>query len=242
MLGLIGKKIGMTHVYAKDDSFVPVTVVQVMPHVILSVKTKDKNRYSAVQLACKEKKEDKVKKPLRGQFKAGKLDCFSWIKEFRTERSQDFQIGFQVKVEALKVGEKVDIQGTSKGKGFQGVIKRHGFAGGCDSHGNSVSHRVPGSIGQNSYPGRVIPNKRMPGHMGAKTVTMKNLEVVGIEGEQNIVLIKGAIPGSNNSRIYIYPSSSDFETRVLANNDRTKKNDADKNTGEKKTEAAASAA
>jgi len=226
MLGLIGKKLGMTQVYGDDGVVVPVTIVEVLPNVVTALLTNDKNGYNAVQLGNQEQKESRMTKPLVGKFKKIKLPTFYNIKEFRTDRAQDYKVGQKITIEHLEIGEKINIQGQSKGKGFQGVMKRYHFSGGNDSHGNSVSHRVPGSIGQNTSPGRVIPGKRMPGHMGDETVTVKNLEIVGKEVEQNLVLIKGAVPGSRSSKVVLYPHSMEFENKILAGNDKSKQEKA----------------
>ncbi|MBU0504904.1 50S ribosomal protein L3 [bacterium] len=218
MFGMIGEKLGMTQVYDKDGLAVPVTVVMVEPNVVASVMTSDANGYNAIQLAHQEQKATRLSKAMQGHYKKNKVSTYKHLKEFRTNRSSEYQVGMKVTVSCLENGDKIDIQGMSKGKGFQGVMKRHNFRGGCDSHGNSVSHRVPGSIGMCTYPGRVIKGKKMPGQMGHENTTVKNLEVVGTELDQNLVLIKGALPGANHSRIYIYPHSNDFENKVLAAN------------------------
>lgn len=215
MLGLIGRKLGMTQIYREDGSVVPVTVVHVAPNVVLAQKTVGNCGYNAIQVAHEEQKQGRLSRPVLGQFKKAKVAPHRHIREFRTERAAEFPVGSKISAAALSVGDRLNVQGRSKGKGFQGVIKRHHFAGGCDSHGNSLSHRVPGSIGQNTYPGRVIKGKKLPGHMGDKTVTVKNLEVVGVEAEQGIVLVLGAIPGGQNARVFLYPQGPEFEDRVL---------------------------
>lgn len=215
MIGIVGEKIGMTQIYAEDGAFIPVTVVRVGTNVICAVKLAEKHGYSGIQVGYGEKREKLVNKPQRGYFKKNKLKNFGLLREFRTDKSDNFPIGAELTAELLNVGDKIDVQGTSKGKGFQGVMKRWHFAGGADSHGCSVSHRVPGSIGQRAYPGRVFPGKKMPGQMGDQTVTLKNLTVVGIELEQDLVLIRGAVPGARGAKICIYPLAGDFEARVL---------------------------
>lgn len=214
-LGIVGEKVGMTQIYAEDGAFIPVTVVKVGANVVCGIKLADKHGYAGIQIGYGEKREILVNKPQRGYFKKNKLKNFGLLKEFRTDNSADFTVGAELKADLLTVGEKVDVQGTSKGKGFQGVMKRWHFSGGPDSHGCSVSHRVPGSIGQRAYPGRVFPGKKMPGQMGDKTVTLKNLTVVGVEAEQGLVLIRGAVPGARGTKICIYPLAGDFEARVL---------------------------
>ena len=216
MLGLIGKKLGTTQIYAESGAVIPVTVVRILSNVVSAVKTQERHGYNAVQLAYGVQKEGRLNKAELGQLKARKLKPYRGIKEFRTAQSAAFKTGAALDLSSVAVGDKVNIQGVSKGKGFQGVMKRYHFAGGCDSHGTSVAHRVPGSIGQGTYPGRVIKGKKMPGHMGDRTVTVKNLEIAGIEAEQQVLLFKGAVPGGKNATIYIYPQDKDFEGKVLA--------------------------
>lgn len=213
MLGLMGEKLGMTHVY-KDGKHVPVTVVSVLPNWVLDVRTQEKNGYNAVVVGAGNKKEQRIKKPTRGYLKKNKLPFVSEIKEFRTDKATEYKVGSEITCAHLEAGDKVDVRSQSKGKGFQGVMKRYNFAGGADSHGCSVSHRVPGSIGQGTWPGKVIKGKRMPGHMGSEFVTVKNLEIVAVEPEQNIVLISGSIPGPKSARL-VLNLKPDFETRVL---------------------------
>ncbi len=215
MLGLIGKKVGMTQIYREDGSVVPVTVVQVTPNVVVSVKTKDTHGYSAVELAFGEQKESRLTKPALGRYKKINVKPHRVSAEFRTDRAQEYTVGTQILAEHLQAGQIIDVQGRSKGKGFQGVIKMHHFSGGNDSHGNSVSHRRPGATGQRTSPGRTIAGKKLPKHMGDQNVTIKNLEVVGIETEQHLVLVRGAIPGCKTGQIFLYPHSNDFEGKVL---------------------------
>jgi large subunit ribosomal protein L3 len=220
MLGIIGEKIGMTQIYDNEAGFVvPVTVVRVLPNVVTAIRTKEKCGYNAVQLGYGEQKESRISKSVLGTLKKAGIKPVKVLKEFRTDRSVDYKVGTLLTAKTLVAGDKIDVQGTSKGRGFQGVMKRHNFKGGRDSHGNSLSHRVPGSIGQRAYPGRVFPGKKMPGHMGDVTVTLKNLVIVGVEVEQNLILIKGAIPGGNRMRVSIIPHSADFEKRALAGNE-----------------------
>lgn len=215
MLGFVGNKLGMTHIF-KDGEQVAVTVVQVQPNHVLGVKEKAKHGYEAVLLGCGEKKESRYKKPVLGQLKKNQLPLVSLQKEFRTLRAGEFKVGMQIKCDHLSIGDMLDIQSVSKGRGFQGVMKRHNFKGGRDTHGCSLSHRVPGSIGQRTYPGRVIKGKKMPGHMGDVTVTNRNLEVMAVEPEQNIVLIRGSLPGGKNAQVILRPKAQEFETRVLS--------------------------
>lgn len=215
MLGLVGEKIGMIQIYGQDGAMVPVTVIRVQPNVVTAIRTVKANGYSGIQVGFGEKKESRVNKPQRAYFKKHNLKAFGFLTEFRIDSAESFQLGAEFKAACLKVGEVIDVQGRSKGKGFQGVMRRWNFAGGRDTHGCSLSHRVPGSIGQRAYPGRVFPGKKMPGHMGDETVTTKNLTIVGVEAEQNLVLIRGAVPGAKNSKVFLYPQAKDFSERVL---------------------------
>lgn len=215
MLGFMGQKVGMTHIF-KDGEHVAVTVVAVQPNHVLGVREKTKHGYEAVLLGAGEKKESRFKKPVLGQLKKNQLPLVGVQKEFRTTRAPEFKVGMKIHCGHLSVGDVLDVQSVSKGRGFQGVMKRHNFAGGRDSHGCSVSHRVPGSIGQRTYPGRVIKGKKMPGHMGDVTLTVRNLQIVGVEPEQNLVLIRGTIPGGKNAQVLLSPKTAEFENRVLA--------------------------
>ncbi len=215
MFGLLGEKLGMTHVF-KDGEHVAVTVVKVTPNHVLGVKEKTKHGYEAVLVGAGAKKESRYKKPVLGQLKKNQLPLVATQKEFRTGRAGEYKVGMQVGCAQLAIGDVLDAQAISKGRGFQGVMKRHNFAGGRDSHGCSLSHRVPGSIGQRTYPGRVIKGKKMPGQMGNVVVTVRNLEVVAVEPEQNLVLIRGTIPGAKNGQVVLSPKSAEFENRILA--------------------------
>lgn len=216
MAGLLGQKLGMTQIYTEDGVQVPVTVIKAGPCCVVSTKTPAKEGYSAIQVGFGEAREKKLNQARRGHFKRYGVGHYRYLKEFRTDRAADYASGDRVTVEGFAAGDRVDISGVSKGKGFQGVIKRHHFAGMPSSHGCSVSHRVPGSIGQRTYPGKVIKGKKLPGQMGFHKVTIRGLEVVGIEPEQNILLIKGGIPGHNDCIVMIRPRGSDFEKRILA--------------------------
>jgi len=202
--GIIGKKLGMTQVYDESGRVVPVTVLEAGPCIVTQIKTKDRDGYSAVQIGLVESdlKERKISKPERGHLKKNGLAPMRRLKEFRIGDDFDGKIGDQVLVNAFEVNSKVAVSGESKGKGFQGVIRRHGFGGGRKTHG-STFHRAPGSIGQCATPSRTFPGKRLPGQMGAKRVTVKNLEVVQIIEDKNLMLIKGAIPGSKGGLVYI---------------------------------------
>jgi large subunit ribosomal protein L3 len=217
MSGLIGEKIGMTQVYDAEGNFVPVTVVKVTPNVVVSVKTKDRDGYNAVQVGFGEAKASRKNKPLMGQFKKSGVAPQKLLQEFRTDRAAEYKVGKALLASSLIIGDIVKVQATSKGKGFQGVMKRWHFKGGRDSHGCSLSHRVPGSIGQRTSPGRVFLNKKLPGHMGDRAITTLNLPIIGIEAEQNLILIGGCIPGPNHARVTITPRIiKAFEDRALA--------------------------
>ncbi|HCO12202.1 MAG TPA: 50S ribosomal protein L3, partial [Desulfonauticus sp.] len=186
---------------------VPVTVVQAGPCPIIQLKTKEEDGYEAIQLAFEEIPEKKVNKPLKGHFLKANRGFFRYLKEFRLDSVKDFELGQDITVEIFKPGEKVSVTGQSKGKGFAGVMKRWGFGGSPASHGAEKIHRAPGSIGQCAFPGRVFKGKRMAGHMGNKQVTYRNLEVVGIRPEENVILIKGHIPGPKNGLVFLRKQS-----------------------------------
>ncbi len=205
MLGLIGKKIGMSSIFSADGQLVPVTVIEAGPCFILEIKTKDKHGYNSFQLGFEVAKEKNMAKPLIGQFAKKGINALKYIKEFRNFELSEKNVGDELKVDAIfKEGDVVKITGKSKGKGFQGVMKRHGFGGvGGTTHGQSDRLRAPGSIGSSSYPSRVFKGQRMAGRTGFEKVTVRNLKVIKIIPEKNIIMIKGAIPGSNNSIIEI---------------------------------------
>lgn len=206
-LGLLGRKLGMTRVFADDGTITPVTVIAVGPCPVLQIKKADTDGYNALQVGFDAIPERKLNKPERGhQSKAGK-GSFRFVREFRLDDVSSYQVGQELTMEMFARGERVKITGTSKGKGFQGVIKRHNFAGLRDSHGAEKVHRSPGSVGNNTYPGRVIPGKRMPGHMGDRRVTYQNLEIFEVRPEENVILIKGQVPGAKNSLIMVRKQS-----------------------------------
>ncbi len=203
-MGILGKKIGMTRVYSELGQAIPVTVVQAGPCKVLQVKTQAADGYSAVQVGFVEKKASRVNKPEAGHFKKSGSEGYYHVKEFRVADEAAYEVGQVVALgEILKTGDKVDVQGISKGKGFQGVVKRHGFAGGGAGHG-SMFHRAPGSIGCSAYPGRVVKGKKLPGRMGNDTVLRKNVVVVDTRPEENVVLLKGPLPGARNGLLKIF--------------------------------------
>ena len=204
MPGLLGKKIGMTSVYSEDGNNVPVTVIQAGPCKVLSVRDKKKNGYFALQLGYGKKKTKRTTKPEAGIYKKLKTEAAQVVKEFKNFGEDEFKTGDDVTVEIFNVGDKVKVSGKSIGKGFQGVMRRHGFGGvGGTTHGQSDRLRAPGSIGQSSYPSRVFKGTRMAGRTGYDNVTVKNLKVIKIDAEKNIIMVKGAIPGSENSFVEI---------------------------------------
>ncbi len=220
MLGLFAKKLGMTQVFSETDGTqVAVTVLALTENTVIEVNA-SKNGYSTVVLGFDEVKETELPKAEVGKFKKAGTAPKRLTKEFQTDISK-FALGQNLTCQLLQSGDVIDVQGTSKGKGFQGVMRRHHFGGGRDSHGASLSHRVPGSIGNRAWPGRVFPNKRMAGHMGDETVTVKNLKVVAVEAEKNLVLVKGSIPGGVGSVVVLTPRSARIEDRVTSGLDQT---------------------
>jgi large subunit ribosomal protein L3 len=207
-LGLLGQKLGMTRVFAEDGESIPVTVIAVPVNHVVQVKTQATDGYDSIQVAFGRKKANRVKKPLKGHYAKAGVEAGTLLKEFTltSEEVANFAAGATVTVEIFNVGQMVDVTGTSKGKGFAGAIKRHNFSSNRASHGNSVSHNAPGSIGQRQDPGRVFPGKRMAGHLGNVQVTTQNLEVVRVDAERGLILIKGAVPGSKGGNVVIRPS------------------------------------
>lgn len=204
MPALIGKKLGMTNIFDNDGKIIPVTIVQAGPCTVVNVRTLEKNGYEAVQLGYEKVKESKLNKPLLGYFDKLGVEPVRILKEFRNIKSSDYKIGDVINVETFAEGEKVNVKGVSKGKGFQGVMKRHGFGGvGGTTHGQSDRLRAPGSIGASSYPSRVFKGQRMAGRTGCDNITVRNLQIVKIDKENNLLFIKGAIPGHNNSIVEI---------------------------------------
>ncbi len=199
---IIGKKIGYTRIFDDQGNAVPVTVIQAGPCKIVNIKTLEKDGYEAVQLGFMTTVEGKLNKPLVSYFKKQGVELYKHLKEFRSDNIKDVKVNDIVTVETFTIGELVSVSGFSKGKGFQGVVKRYGFHGGPGSHG-SMFHRQPGSIGSNTFPGRVIKNKKLPGRMGNVKTTVKNLKVVKLIPEKNVILIRGAVPGSVNTLIEI---------------------------------------
>ncbi|MCW8813925.1 MAG: 50S ribosomal protein L3 [Ignavibacteriaceae bacterium] len=200
MPGILGKKIGMTSVFNAEGNLVPVTVIQAAPSKIISMKKQEKDGYAAVVVGYGEKKEKNISKPVLGQFKKSNLSPFRMIKEFKGFDSNSAKVGDEIKVDIFKEGDTIKVRGKSKGKGFQGVMKRHNFGGvGGTTHGQSDRLRAPGSIGSSSYPSRVFKGQRMAGRKGFDNVTIRNLKVIKVIPEENLIMVKGAVPGSINS-------------------------------------------
>ncbi|KTD05784.1 50S ribosomal protein L3 [Fluoribacter gormanii] len=207
MIGLLGRKIGMTRVFMADGVSVPVSVVEVHPNRVSQVKTKETDGYSAVQLTGGTKKASKVNKPLAGHFAKAEIEAGDVLVEFLVDSEDAFKAGQVISVsDVFAAGQFVDVAGITKGKGFAGTVKRYNFRTQDATHGNSRSHRVPGSIGQNQTPGRVFKGKKMAGHMGNVRCTVQSLELVRVDAERNLLLIKGAIPGAPGSQVEIKPA------------------------------------
>jgi large subunit ribosomal protein L3 len=210
-MGLVGRKCGMTRVFTEDGVSIPVTVIEAQPNRITQVKTVENDGYRALQVSAGERKASRVSKPEAGHFAKAKVEAGDLITEFRLAADEqpeegEFAAGQEIKVDFFAEGQKVDVIGTSIGKGFAGAIKRHNFSMQDATHGNSLAHRAPGSIGQNQTPGRVFKGKKMAGHMGNVRRTAQNLEVVRVDQERNLLLIKGAVPGHKGGRVVVQPS------------------------------------
>ena len=208
-LGLVGRKVGMMRIFTEEGESIPVTVLDVSNNRVTQVKSLETDGYAAVQVAYGTRRATRVTKPEAGHYAKAGVEAGSILKEFRLDPSKaaEFTPGTVVSVESVfEAGQKVDVQGTTIGKGFAGTIKRHNFNGQRRSHGNSISHRVPGSIGQAQDPGRVFPGKRMAGHMGDVTRTVQNLDIVRVDAERGLLLVKGAVPGHKNSDIVVLPA------------------------------------
>lgn len=201
-LGLIGRKLGMTQIFKPNGEAIPVTVIEAGPCVVIAKRSVEKEGYNALQLGFGSVKAKKVNKPLMGIFKKIGVEPKRYIREFRVDSVEGFEVGQELRVDIFKEGEKIDVTGISKGKGFAGPMKRHGFSGGPASHG-SAFHRYGSSLGAHTEPGHVFKGKRMAGHMGSVRVTIQNLEVVKVYPERNILLVKGSVPGSRNSIVLI---------------------------------------
>ncbi len=205
-ISLMGSKVGMTRIYNEDGSAVAVTVLEMLPNRISQIKTVETDGYNAVQLTVGNKKSSKVNKPESGHFAKASVESGSFTRESRVDSVDEYELGGELTVEQFEAGQKVDVIGTTIGKGFAGVLKRYNFAGKDATHGNSINHRTPGSIGQNQTPGRVFKGKKMSGHMGAVRQTTQNLTVVSVDADKNLMLIKGAVPGARGGNILVKPA------------------------------------
>ena len=199
---IIGKKIGMTQIFDEKGLVVPVTVIEAGPCIIAQVKTVETDGYNAIQLGYGDVKENRINRPEKGHFAKAKLTPKKHLREFRVADVADATVGNEVKADVFEAGDKIDVQGTTKGKGFQGVIKRHGQSRGPMGHG-SMYHRRPGSMGSTSTPGRVFKGKKLPGHMGVQTVTIQNLDVIRVDLDKNVILVKGSVPGPKGAILKI---------------------------------------
>lgn len=199
---ILGRKLGMTQVWSEDDKLVPVTVIEAGPCVVTQVKTEKRDGYSAVQIGFGDIAERKVNKPMAGHFEKAGVEAKRHLTEIRLEEGDAFKAGDAITVDAFADAKAVHVTGTSKGKGFAGVMKRHNFKGGPGGHG-SHAHREPGSVGQCATPSRVFKGKKLPGHMGSETATVRNLEIVRIDPEQNLLIVKGAVPGAKGALLTI---------------------------------------
>ena len=202
---IIGKKVGMTQIFDESGKVIPVTAIEAGPCVIAQIKTVETDGYDAVQLGFGDVKESKVNRPEKGHFTKAGVTAKKHLREFRLDSLEGLKVGDELKADVFAAGDKVDIQGTSKGKGFQGVIKRHGQSRGPMGHG-SMYHRRPGSMGPTSTPGRVFKGKKLPGHMGVQTVTIQNLDVVAVDVDKNVILVKGSVPGVKGAILKIKTS------------------------------------
>jgi len=206
-IGLVGRKSGMTRVFTEEGVSVPVTVIEVAPNRVTRVKTSDSDGYAAVQVTTGEVKQNRVSKPDAGQFAKSSVSAGRGLWEFRVEDlPEDLEVGGEITVEQFEPGQLVDVRGVSKGKGYAGTIKRWNFRGQDATHGNSISHRAPGSIGMCQTPGRVFKGKKMSGHLGNVRVTTQNLEIIRVDNERNLLLVKGAVPGPAGGDVYIRPA------------------------------------
>lgn len=207
-IGLVGRKCGMTRVFTDDGAAVPVTVIEVLPNRVTRVLAADQDGYAAVQVTTGQKKPSRLAKPESGHFAKVGVEPGDGLWEFRIGPgdSQELKAGAELKVDLFKAGQLVDVSGTTMGKGYAGTIKRHHFSAQDATHGNSLSHRAPGSIGQRQFPGRVFPGKRMAGHLGDDNRTMQNLEVVRVDADRNLIMVRGSVPGVRNGRLVVRPA------------------------------------
>ncbi len=200
--GLIGKKLGMTSIFTADGQYIPVTVIQAGPCVVTQIKTEANDGYNALQLGFSEKRVSRTNKPDQGHFKKSGGQCYYFVREVAVDDPSAYSLGQNLGPDLFDVGEKVDVIGTSKGRGFAGVVKRHRFGGGRKTHGGKC-YRIPGSVGSSAWPSKVIKGKKLPGHFGTDRKTTRNLEIVDVRPEENLILVKGAVPGSRDGMVMI---------------------------------------
>jgi large subunit ribosomal protein L3 len=207
-LGLLGRKVGMMRIFTDDGDSIPVTVLDVSNNRVAQIKTPETDGYSAVQVVFGQRRASRVTKAAAGHYAKAGVEAGTLVKEFRVDadKAAELKAGDSIAVSLFEVGQKIDVQGTSIGKGYAGTIKRYNFASGRATHGNSRSHNVPGSIGMAQDPGRVFPGKRMTGHMGDVTVTTQNLEIARIDADRQLLLVKGAVPGAKNGQVVVKPA------------------------------------
>lgn len=207
-LGLVGRKVGMTRIFTADGDSIPVTVLDVSDNRVAQIKTVETDGYTAVQVAFGTRRPSRVTKPLAGHLAKAGVQAGEILKEFKIDaaKAAELSAGAVIGVDLFEVGQKIDVQGISIGKGYAGTIKRYNFSSGRASHGNSRSHNVPGSIGMAQDPGRVFPGKRMTGHMGDETVTVQNLEIARIDADRKLLLVKGAVPGAKGGKVFVTPA------------------------------------
>jgi large subunit ribosomal protein L3 len=200
--GILGKKLGMTSLFLPDGRYVPVTVIQAGPCVVTQIKTEATDGYNALQLGFEAKRASRTNKPMSGHFVKSGGSCYTHLREFPVDDPSGFDLGQSISTDLFQVGEKIEVVGTTKGRGFAGVMKRHGFGGGRKTHG-SKSHRIPGSVGCSAWPAKVWRGKKLPGHYGVDRKTVRNLEIVDIRPDQNLILVKGAVPGAKSGLVRI---------------------------------------
>jgi large subunit ribosomal protein L3 len=205
-IGIVGRKSGMTRIFTEEGVSLPVSVIEVSPNRITQVKNEETDGYSAVQVTTGSRRASRVTKAQAGHFAKANTEAGSTLCELRNDAGEEFEVGGEITVSTFEAGQKVDVTGTSKGKGFAGGVKRWNFSMQDATHGNSISHRAPGSIGQCQTPGRVFKGKKMAGHMGAEQVTVQNLEIVRVDAERNLLLVKGAIPGAPGGQVVVRPA------------------------------------
>ena len=202
-ISLLGSKVGMTRIYNEDGTAIPVTVLQMLPNRISQIKSVETDGYNAIQLTMGKKKASKVNKAAAGHYGKASVESGVMTRESRLDAVEEYELGGELTIDFLEVGQKIDVTGTTIGKGFAGVLKRYNFAGKDATHGNSINHRTPGSIGQNQTPGRVFKGKKMSGHMGAVRQTTQNLTVVRVDLDNNLLLVKGAVPGARGGFVMV---------------------------------------